>query len=295
MPTFPTTYEVAPAAAGKDSVLVKILGRLLFPLARLCLANGVTFAAVEELLKHAFVREANALEPGAPVHGTVSRISTATGLTRREVTRLCSADAPARSTKPPVASEVFARWTTDSRYRDADGAPCLLKRQGGESSFETLAQSVTRDVHPRSMLDELVRLGIVLHDKEHDCVSLVGKEFVPSGDSRQMLDLLGDNVGDHLDAAVSNVLGDVGRHHEQAIFADELSSESIKELHHLIAEQWKSLRDAMVPKITELIESDRLAGRIQDQRLRIGLYSFDESSANTETPAGKAGSHPNKE
>jgi hypothetical protein len=45
------------------------------------------------------------------------------------------------------------------------------------------------------------------------------------------------------------------------------------------------LRDAMVPAITSLIESDRRAGRVQDQRMRIGLYSFNET---TGSPTGKS-------
>lgn len=289
-----TTHEVATNSACQDEALVKIMSRLLFPLARLCLANGVTFAAVEELLKQAFVQEADALQPGAPMHGTVSRISTATGLTRREVTRLIKSETPVRSTKPPIGTELFARWTTDSKYQDHAGTPCALKRQGPAPSFEALAQSITRDVHPRSMLDELVRLGLVQYDEELDSVSLTRNEFVPRGDSRQMLDLLGGNVGDHLDAAVANVLHDGGSHLEQAVFADELSAESIKTLRPLVTGQWKALRDAMVPTILALIESDRLAGRIQDQRMRIGLYSFDENMPNIGTAANKPAARPKR-
>jgi len=285
--TTATTHEVA----SNNPVLDKIMGRLLFPLARLCLANGVTFAAVEELLKQAFVQEANALQPGAPMHGTVSRISTATGLTRREVTRLIKSDMPARSAKPPIGTEIFARWTTDPAYQGHDGTPCMLKRLGPAPSFEALAQSITRDVHPRSMLDELVRLGLVQHDEDLDSVSLARSEFVPRDDSRHMLDFLSDNVGDHLDAAVANVLHDGGRHLEQAVFADELSAESIEALRPVLMDQWKTLRDAMVPTITTLIESDRQAGRIQDQRMRIGLYSFAEGTPNNEVPANKTKKH----
>ena len=255
MSTSTTTSEVAPESACQDTVLVRMLNRLLSPLARICLAKGVTFAQVEELLKNAFVREADALEPGAPAYGAVSRISTATGLTRREVTRLIKSEAPVRSSKPPVSTEIFARWTTDPLYQDPAGAPCALKRQGPAPSFETLAQSITRDVHPRSMLDELVRLELASLDKELDRVTLTRHEFVPRGESRQILDLLGDNVGDHLEAAVTNVLDDGTRHHEQAVFADELSTESIRSLHGLVVDRWKALRDGMVPAIMAMAET----------------------------------------
>ncbi len=257
------------------------LNQLLFPLARLCLENGITFQAVEEMLKLAFVHQADALQPGAPVHGAVSRISTSTGISRREVTRLHRSQAPARSTKPPLSTEVFARWTGDPAFRDSNGLPSPLKRQGPAPSFESLAQSITRDVHPRSMLEELIRLGLAQHDEVSDCVSLPPGDFVPHADSQQMLGLLGDNVGDHLKAAVDNVIHRENRHIEQAVFADELSAESIEALHPLVAAHWDALRDAMVPALTALIEADRLAGRPQDQRVRVGLYAFSEATQNS--------------
>jgi len=268
-----TTSEAASSDAQRDTALLDTLGRLFAPLAKLCLANGITFAAAEDILKRAFVQEAAALQPDAPEHGTVSRVSTATGISRREVTRLVKAD-PGRRPKPPLAAELFARWTTDSALRGDDGSPLPLDRQGPAPSFETLAQSVTRDVHPRSMLDELLRLGLVGHDEETDRVSLTRRDFVPDRDSRQMLGFLGDNVGDHLDGAVANIVQGGDKHHEQAVFADELSAESVEALRPLIVAQWQALRDALVPALTDLIEADRSAGRRQDRRVRIGLYSF---------------------
>jgi hypothetical protein len=281
-----TTHEEA-AGISSNAALNNILARLLALIARLCLANGMTFASVEEVLKKAFVQEANALQPGAPLHGKVSRISTTTGLTRREVTRLVKEDVPVRPAKPPLSTELFARWTTGQAWRDHDGKPYELKRQGPAPSFEALAQSITRDVHPRSMLDELVRLSLANYDEERDSVSLTCSEFVPKGDVQQVLGLLCDNVGDHFEAAVSNVLQDGTKHLEQAVFADELSSESIETLRPLIMNCWQTLRDTMVPTITDLIESDRIAGRSQDQRMRFGVYTYAEA-------VGAVGTEPNK-
>src|ERR1039457_6239252 len=157
--------EAACDIKSEDTALFRTLSRLLGPLARLCLANGITFATAEEVLKRAFVQEANSLQPGAPEHGMVSRISTATGINRREVTRLTKLETPERATKQPLASEILARWTTDHSYRNQDGAPRMLNRLGPAPSFEALAQTVTRDVHPRSMLDELIRLDLVSYDE----------------------------------------------------------------------------------------------------------------------------------
>lgn len=275
------------AAEGKERGLLRLLARLLQPVARLCLAHGITFATVGELLKRAFVHEARALQPSGPEHGLVSRISTATGINRREVTRLTRDELPAAVTRQPRAAELMARWLTDPSFLDEGGMPCPLPRTGGGRSFEVLAQLVTRDVHPRSILDELVRLGMVQYDEEHDQVALSCGDFVPKADLQQMLAFLSDNVGDHLEAAVENVATGNGRHLEQAIFADELSPESIRALQPRIIERWQALREEMVPVITQLIEADRQAGRPQDQRIRIGLYSFTTRDAAGSSPPAR--------
>ena len=73
-----------------------------------------------------------------------------------------------------------------------------------------------------------------------DSVTLVKDAFVPRGDRGRMLGFLGHNVGDHLGAAVENVLGDGRQHFEQAVFADELSSQSLDAMREPIEPQWRS-------------------------------------------------------
>lgn len=274
-----TTNEIE----SKDTALFRTLNRLLMPIARLCLANGITFATAEEVLKRTFVHEADAMQPGAPEHGKVSRISTVTGINRREVTRLTTSESPEPAMKQPLASEILARWTTDPSWRDCDGKPLVIKRQGAALSFETLAQTITRDVHPRSILDELIRLDLVSYDETLDLVTLTRNNFVPKSDSRQMLNFLGDNVGDHLNAAVANVLHDDKSHLEQAVFADELSAESLESFLPLVMAHWNALHEKMVPALTSLIEADKLVGRVQDQRVRIGLYTFTDTTTDSKT------------
>jgi len=273
----------ADETASENNALFRALSRLIRPIARLCLSNGITFATAEEFLKRAFVQEARVIQPDAPEHGTVSRISTVTGINRREVTRLTRLETPERITKQPLVSEILARWTTDPAWRDHDGKPQAIKRQGVAPSFESLAQSITRDVHPRSLLDELIRLDLVSHDEHLDLVTVTRNHFVPKGDAQQMLNFLGDNVGDHLNAAVANVLHN-GNHLEQAVFADELSAESLDALRPLVMAQWNALHEKMVPALTSFIEADRLAGRTQDQRVRIGLYTFTDTAADPQAP-----------
>jgi Family of unknown function (DUF6502) len=263
-----------------DAALLQALARVLSPAARLAVSRGLRFAVAEEIFKRAFIEAARQ----APADGavpTVSSIAIVTGLTRREVTRLTQDTPASAAERPSLATQVFTLWRAERSLRDSRGRSKPLSRLGPAPSFEALAQSVTRDVHPRTLLDELCRLGLAHVDAATDRVHLIQDAFVPRDDLARMLHFLGSNVGDHLAATVANVLGDERKHFEQAVFAEGLSDESIDAAKKLVNAQWRALMAAIVPELEALVEDDRQAKarnrthRAQ-RRLRIGLYSFDE-------------------
>lgn len=275
-PSEPTAPDGATASPMQQGALLRACRAVLRPLARLAVGRGLPFAELAEVLKQAFVEAARAAHPGVPPHRAVSRISTATGLNRREVTRLMQRPEGEVPVTPTPATQAFTRWLSDPAFRGADGAPMALRVQGAAPSFETLANSITRDVHPRTLLEELSRLGLARADAEGR-VHLLHTAFVPRADRDRMLAFLGANVGDHLSAAVSNVLGDGSRHFEQALFADELSAESLTRAKALVTEQWQGLLKTLAPALQALIDEDKAAGRPADQRLRIGLFAFTDA------------------
>jgi hypothetical protein len=279
----PAHPQATPGADPEQQSLQEALAGLMASVARLGVARGVPFAQVEEMLRVAFVQAASRAHPGLPEHRKVSRISTTTGINRREVTRLVQQLAqPEPATQRPrsLASEAFAHWRTQAAYRNAKGQPLTLPRLGPLPSFETLAQEITRDVHPRSLLDELVRLGLAQWDEARDTVSLARETFVASGDKARQLGFLGDNVGDHLRAAVENVLGEDDRlHFEQAVFADGLSAASIESVRPAVRAQWQQLLAALVPALEARVEVDAQQTPPPQGRLRVGLYTYHEGAA----------------
>jgi len=257
-----------------DTALDGVLALMLVPLARLCLARGLTFAAAVELLKQSYVGAAREAHAGR--HGTrdIARVSAATGISRREVTRISNELVAPAVVRGSPATKVFTRWAGSAKLRDRNGRPKPLRRHGPAPSFEALSYSVTHDIHPTVILDELCRLGLTRHDTDTGLVHLVRDAFAPHEDQRRALSFLGSNVGDHLAAAVDNVLADEPAHLEQAIFADELSAESMTQIRSLVGAQWRSMLSELVPKLEALLEADRAAGKLARQRVRIGLYSF---------------------
>jgi hypothetical protein len=273
----------------EQQALRRAVQAVLSPLAQLCLARGLNIQSVEEQIRLVFVgaaRRAHTQTGGTP---NASRISTATGLTRREVTRLLNQPVAGEVQRPSPVIQLFTRWLSDAQWCDKHKQPRKLVRQGASDSFDCLAQSVTRDVHPRTLLEELCRLGLASHNTEKDTVQLQTAAFVPRGDWSRMLDFLGQNVGDHLSAATANVLGDGQQHFEQAIHADELSEASMQEIRGLVSQAWNQLLQSMVPRIEALIEADRVAGRLSDQKVRIGLFTWSEQipSQNPVQPPSK--------
>lgn len=287
----PSDDTLPPPGTGPEQpALHEALAGLMASVARLGVARGMPYAEVEELLRLAFVQAAARAHPGLPEHRKVSRIATTTGINRREVTRLVQAAQQARERPAPrarsVASEVFTHWRTQPPYRGADGEPVVLPRQGPVPSFETLAQAVTRDVHPRSLLDELCRLGLAQWDEAADTVRLSREAFVAHGDLARQLGFLGDNVGDHLRAAVANVIdGDDHAHFEQAVFADGLSAASIASVRPAVRAQWQALLQALVPALEARVEADAALQPAPQGRLRVGLYTYHEGAEPAPEPS----------
>jgi hypothetical protein len=269
----------------EQHALLAALGHVLKPFATLCLAKGVPIQALEELVRHAYVDGARQACAGDNPDRLTSRISTMTGLTRREVRRIQQNPLPELPPTRSAATDLLTHWTSQPAYVDAAKAPIAIPRQGPEPSFEALAAKVTKDVHARSLLAEMIRLNLVRHHKDTDMVELLEDVFVPNEDWPQMVGFLGTNVGDHLQAAVTNVLGDGHQHFEQALLADELSSESITQAKALISTQWRDLITTLGPQLQALMDADKAAQRPQDQSIRIGLYSLSKAMPSPETKA----------
>ena len=281
-PAKPADAGTATATVLDPAALTQAMRELMGPVATLAIAQGMSFAALEETLKTAFVDAARAAHPNLPGHRLVSRISTATGINRREVSRITLAEGAPPVVRDSPATRLFTKWIADPALRMRGGAIRALPRSGPAPSFEALAQSVTRDVHPRSLLDELCRLGLARLDGE--TVHVIRDSFVPGDDSARMLNFMGTNVGDHLRAAVANVLSREPKHLEQAVFA-ELSPASMETFALQMRAHWQSLLATTVPALQQLIDDDRAAGRARDRRVRVGLYSYHEPTTPAADPA----------
>ncbi|MEP7300275.1 MAG: DUF6502 family protein [Caldimonas sp.] len=265
----------------RTALALREAATLMAPIALWLLRQGVSYPAFAELLKPVFVAAASGELERADTRPTQSSLSLLSGVHRKDVRELGRSPAAPRPTpRPPLSSQVFTRWLTDRRYRTKDGKPRALPRAGAGRSFESLCRELSNDVHPRAVLDELLRLGQVGLDGER--VLVLGDSFVPSPRLDEMTALFSSNASDHIAAAVSNLTSDAPRLLEQSIYADGMTPESIDILHTAARAAWAHAFEAVVTRARERVDHD--AAGDGDMRMRFGVYFFSEPVVDPAAP-----------
>ena len=254
--------------------------RVLQPLVRLLLRNGVTYTVFAAALKRVFLAAAQQELAGRQMASTDSAVSLLSGLHRRDVRNLRRVDTAAKATAsaPPVrlglAAQVVARWMNDADYQNAQGGTRALPKSG-QASFDSLVASVSRDVRPRAVLDELLRLGVV-QDNEAGVV-LEGSGFAPRQGFEEMSWLMAQNLQDHAAVAVANLHGE-GNFLEQAVFVDELTAASAARLQQVSVLAWKAAFKTVMQEAQLRFDGDAAAapGEARQHRARFGVYFYSE-------------------
>jgi hypothetical protein len=271
--------------------LLPALQYLLRPLIRLLIARGVTYPMLADLLKRLYVQVALRdfrLGDAAP---TDSRVMLLTGVHRKDVHRLRTAAQEAEPMPESVAlgTQLVAAWITRREFTDARRHPRPLPRLAGKGrgrSFEELVASVSKDIRPRSVLDEWLRLGIVTLD-DKDRVVLRTSAFVPGKNFDAMAFYLGHNVHDHIAAAVHNLLGEGDPYLERSVHYDALDPESVQALAALAKTAGMKALQALNRKAMASEARDRRSSA-QKRRFTFGIYFFEAPAKEGESqPAEK--------
>lgn len=251
---------------------------VLRPIVKAMVARGVTLPALVDALKEIFVDVAERDFELDGKRSTDSRISILTGVHRKDVRALRS-DAESRRSKPiapAVSATVIGRWLGDPDFFDQDGGPTPLPRQstGDEVSFETLVERVSKDVRPRTILDELVRLELVEHGDD-DVVTLLTDAFVPRQGDDERLGFFKLNLHDHAAAATENLLAESGAPPflERVVYYSHLTPTSVDVLE---ARARRLAGDALLElnkSALALQKADAVDAEARE-RFRFGVYFF---------------------
>lgn len=279
-----------------QAITRQALKKLLRPLVRLMIAGGRSFPEITALLKELFVEEAIRRANAAGLKPTDSRISIATGLQRRDVKAIRSAEtAPAPRQQRPT-ERLVQIWSEDPDYRDASGAPIPLPRraEAGAPSFETLCLAVTRDIHPRTLLDELTGAGRVRLNHQTD-VAILCAEAAPALAEAPPTAVLA--LADHAEAVVDHLLNaepaPEGRppYVERSTGYHALSPASVAALNSSAERIGRLAIDVLDKEARRLRERDAAATDAA-MRLRFGVFAYHAPEAADEDGPPRSHSAP---
>lgn len=283
--------------------LLRVLRGLIRPLVRTLIARGITAPAFYRLLKQVYVEVAAEdfrLDDTPP---TDSRITLLTGVHRQDVKAIREGAAEpweAARGKAAAFATVLGQWLARPGFVDDEGRPLPLPRSGEGASFEALVRSVSTDIRPRTVLDELLRQGLVTESAD-GTVALTGEAVLGpggGGDDATKVAFFATNVGDHLAAAAENLLSESPPFLERAVFYNRLSGASVDRIEARARGLSQSVLEELNRESAALQQADResdAGAEAATERYRFGVYFYREpsqkpvSAAATQTDKGVEG------
>lgn len=268
--------------------LKKAYRRLLHPLVRILIRNGITATEACELVRLAFVDAANSTEfqlPGRRLSDT--RVAILTGLSRKEVYRLRTEDTTAtQGTNLSRVGRVIAGWNQDPDFTGPYGLPLPVPYDDDPDaeapSFCELVKRHSGDMAPRAMLDELLRTGLVEIDDD-GLIRNTGRTYIPSKLDPAAIERLGKvlaRISDTLDLnnqVDDPQLGRMERHVETDI---GLTEEQYREFNVYLRDKSQQLLETLDNWLG--MQEGRIGKKVSDQRelpgkkliTGVGVYHF---------------------
>jgi hypothetical protein len=254
--------------------------RLLRPLIRILLRNGVSYGTFSNLAKWVYIDVANKEFGITGRKQTTSRVSVITGLTRKEVSRVRKLPRPddrASAERYNRAARVIAAWRRESDYLDARGKPVPLQVSGSGATFSALVKRFSGDMPARATLDELIRVGAIKRIKDGR-VRLVTRSYVPQSSDADKLHILGTDV-QHLISTINHNLEPdaIGPLFQRKVAYDNLPDDVLPKFRKLSAKKAQALLENLdrwlAQRDRDVTPAVKGTGR---NKAGLGIYYFEE-------------------
>ncbi len=267
-----------------DSVKQALLAAfrvLMGPLVRILLRQGISYAEFSEVAKAVYVEVALKDFKVSGRKATRTRIAVMTGLTRKEVKRVIDEAVKERfelKTSFNRLGRVLVGWHTDADFTGPYGMPLELQYETGnpnEPTFSVLVRRHSGDMSPRSILDELVRVGAI-RETDVGWFRVMRREYIPEAQGTHTFERTGVVVRNFVNTVEFNMTKlapGKGRFERHVTADDGIRREDLPKFDHYLRERCQVLLEEIDNWLAGLPKPDPKKG---DDVIHtgIGIYHY---------------------
>lgn len=253
--------------------------KIFQPMAKLIIRAEITYGEASEILKASLVKSASEKLGKSNEQITDTRIHLITGVHRKDVRRIRENEENTSdiTSNAPLTSQALAKWLGDPKFQNSDGSPRHLRKKTNETEvgFDELINSISKDVRPKALLDEMLSrkmvsinaLGLI----EPSLENIIANQ--PNGESAKYL---GMNIHDHLEVAISNLTDTAEKQLERCVHYFGLSEAAVQELENYSKQIGMSALLKINEKAQSLIKDSKNHGNWDTN---FGVYSYKSKHA----------------
>ena len=264
-----------------NKILTESALKILHPLIRVMIRNGVACGSFETLVRKAYVDEAFAAGIKKKNKSTISSVSAQTGLSRKEVKRITELEQEECvdvEQKYNRAVRVISGWTNDKHFTDPQGNTRALALNDDNGSFATLVKLYSGDITPKAMLELLLNAECIKIEK--DKVHLIKHAYVPGKDSTEIIRILGTDTNELINTIDYNLVdGADNKRYQRKVSSALLNKNAIEEFKNLSNKKSQALLEQLDAWLTEneVNPDDENACYVS-----LGIYYYEQESSGVE-------------
>jgi hypothetical protein len=267
-----------------DSVKQTLLAAfrvLMGPLVRILLRQGISFAEFSEVAKAVYVEIALRDFKVVGRKTTRTRIAVITGLTRKEVKRVIDEGVKERyelKTNYNRLGRVLVGWHTDPDFTGPYGLPLELQYEAASSdelTFSALVKRHSGDMSPRSILDELIRVGAV-RETDAGWYRVLRREYIPEAQGVHNFERVGAVIRSFINTVDTNMTKTApgkGIFERRAVADDGIRKQDVAKFDRYLRSRCQEMLEEIDNWLTNLPKPDIDKGD-EIVRTGVGVYHY---------------------
>jgi len=235
--------------------------------------HSVGIREVTEVLKLSFVEVAEKeLQKSKEIINS-SKISALTGVHRKDVTSIFSSKRSLAKAEGSILTKVIGQWQHDKSFCSTKGKARVLTCEGDKSEFAKLVRSVTSDLNPYTVLNELKRIGAIKENK--GLIRLSQKIYSPKEDIKEAFRLLASDTSDLVGAVTENIYlkPEIPNHHLKTTY-DNIPSTALPQIKEWLFKEGSVFHEKTRNFLSKFDRDTSKNSKHSNERSRVSFGSF---------------------